>query len=74
MDKLTGCKFSTQKTRGKIVSSVVKLRHAKVVSVDSIHGRNQCHALVPVSHRLVYFFPEKTLWRNTGGVDGELCY
>ena len=46
---------------------ISELRHAKVVvKVDSIHGRNQGVACVrPVSHRtrLVFSFPEKTLWR-----------
>ena len=68
----TGDNFSTQKIRGNIVP-VVKLRHAKVVVVDSIHGRNQWHAFVPGSHRLVVIFPEKTLWRSIGGVEGVLC-
>ena len=68
----TGINFSTRKTRGKIVP-VVKLRHAKVVVVDGMHVINQWHAFVPVSHRRVVLFPEKTLWRSIGGVEGVLC-
>ena len=42
--------------------TVVTLRHAKVVVVDGIHGRKQCHAFVQISHRFVGFsFPEKNL-------------
>ena len=55
----TGNNFSIQQTRGKIVP-VVKLRHAKVVVVvDGIHGRNQWHTLIPVSHRLVVLYPRR---------------
>ena len=59
--------------KGKVVP-VVKLRRAKVVVVvDGIHGRSQLHAFVPVWHRLVVIFSEKTLWRSIGGVEGVLC-
>ena len=68
----TGNTFSTQITRGKIVP-VVELRHAKFVVVDGIYGRNQWHAVVPVSHRVVVIFPENTLWSSIGGVEGVIC-
>ena len=29
---------------------------------------SEWHAFIPVSHRLVFFPPDKTLWRNIGGV------
>ena len=73
MYQKTGNSFSTQKTRGKIVP-VVKLRDAKVVLVaDGIHARNQWHAFVPITRRLVVFFPERNRWRSIGGVQGALC-
>ena len=52
------------------VPPVVKLRHAKVVVSRQCAQKKPvvAHALVPVSHRLVFVFPEKTLWRNIGGV------
>ena len=67
-------KFSTQKIWGKIiVPPVVNLRHAKVVvNVNSIYGRNQRVTCTrPVSHhtRLVFLFPDKTLWRMACFVD-----
>ena len=68
----TGNNFSTQNIMEKIVP-VVKLRHAKVVKEDGIHGRNQWPAFVPVSHRLVVLVLEKTLRRSIGGVEGVLC-
>ena len=55
------------KNKGKI-APVVKLRHAKVAVVDGIHGKNQWHTFAPVSHRLVFIFPDKTIWRSIGGV------
>ena len=59
------------KNNGKIVP-VDKLHHAKVVMVDGIHERNRWHALVPVSHRRVVIFPEKTLGRSIRGEEGVL--
>ena len=62
------------KTRGNIVS-VIKLHHAKIArSGGRRHPqKKQWHALVPVSHRRVVLFPEKTLWRSIRGVEGVLC-
>ena len=42
-------------------------------SIDDIHGRNQWHAFVPVSHCLVVIFPENTPWRSIANVGGVLC-
>ena len=67
-----GTTFREIKNKGEN-QPVVTLRHAKVVAVDGIHGRNQWYAFVRVSNRFVVRVPEKTLWRSIGGVEEVLC-
>ena len=47
-------------SNGKIVL-VLKLPHAKIVEKNGIHGRNQCHAFVTVSHCSALFSRGDTL-------------
>ena len=69
--------FSTQKTRGKIiVAPVVKLHHAKVVVSRPYPRKNPVsgmHSSRIASYAFGVFSPEKTFWRNIGGVLFRCC-
>ena len=72
MYQKTGNTFSTQKTGRKIiVPPVVKLRHAKVVVSRQYPKKKTVSRMHLSRYHIVFwcfFSPEKTLWRNTGGV------
>ena len=71
MYQKTGNTFSTQKTRAKIiVSSDAKLRHAKVEVSRQYPRKKPVSGMHSSRYRIVgcFFSPEKTLWRNIGGL------